>query len=87
MLMFWGFLMLSSDMFDLHKLVLRLLLPKVLVGPWNGMVGSVFASALIGCVAARRGGWFTPEKLKGRSQLEECDTCSDIHNYNDVVRS
>ena len=39
-LMFWGFLMLASDMFDLAtaNAFSGKLLPDVLVGPWNGMV-------------------------------------------------
>lgn len=72
-LMFWGFLMLSSDMFDLATAnwFSESLLPKVLVGPWNGMVELGYTSALIGCVAAlTRRVIFTPEKLKGKSQLE-----------------
>ncbi|MBE38682.1 MAG: hypothetical protein CMB07_01600 [Euryarchaeota archaeon] len=72
-LMFWGFLMLSSDMFDLATAnwFSDSLLPKVLVGPWNGMVELGYTSALIGCVAAlTRRVVFTPEKLKGKSQLE-----------------
>lgn len=72
-LMFWGFLMLSSDMLDLATAnwFSGSLLPKILVGPWNGMVELGYTSAMIGCVAAlTRRVVFTPEKLKGKSQLE-----------------
>ncbi len=72
-LMFWGFLMLSSDMFDLATAnwFSGSFLPKILVGPWNGMVELGYTSAMIGCVAAlTRRVVFTPEKLKGKSQLE-----------------
>ena len=72
-LMFWGFLMLSSDMLDLATAnwFSGELLPGALVGPWNGMVELGYASALVGCVAAlARRVVFTPEKLKGKSQLE-----------------
>lgn len=72
-LMFWGFLMLSSDMLDLATAnwFSGSLLPSALVGPWNGMVELGYASALVGCVAAlSRRVFFTPEKLKGKSQLE-----------------
>ncbi len=49
-LMFWGFLMLASDMLDL---------------------ATGYTMALIGCVSALiRRLVFTPEKLKGKSQLE-----------------
>ncbi len=72
-LMFWGFLMLSTDMFDLatanwfsHEV-----LPNFLRGPWNGIVELGYTTAFIGCVAALlRRVIFTPEKLKGKSQLE-----------------
>ena len=72
-LMFWGFLMLASDMLDLatanafsHKI-----LPDFLRGPWNGVVELGYSMALIGCVGALiRRLIFTPEKLKGKSQLE-----------------
>ncbi|MEC7681526.1 MAG: (Fe-S)-binding protein [Candidatus Thermoplasmatota archaeon] len=72
-LMFWGFLMLSTDMFDLATAnwFSGELLPTALVGPWNGMVELGYTIALIGCVAAlSRRVIFTPEKLKGKSQLE-----------------
>ena len=72
-LMFWGFLMLSSDMLDLATAnwFSGSLLPSALVGPWNGMVELGYASAFVGCVAAlARRVVFTPEKLKGKSQLE-----------------
>ena len=72
-LMFWGFLMLSTDMFDLAtaNAFSEKVLPEILVGPWNGMVELGYASALVGCVAAlARRVVFTPEKLKGKSQLE-----------------
>ena len=72
-LMFWGFLMLSTDMFDLatanffsHKI-----LPDLLRGPWNLIVETGYTIALVGCLAAlTRRVIFTPEKLKGKSQLE-----------------
>ena len=72
-LMFWGFLMLSTDMFDLATAnwFSGELLPSALVGPWNGMVELGYTIALIGCLAAlTRRVVFTPEKLKGKSQLE-----------------
>lgn len=72
-LMFWGFLMLSTDMFDLATAnwFSGELLPSALVGPWNGIVELGYTIALIGCVAAlSRRLVFTPEKLKGKSQLE-----------------
>ena len=49
-LMFWGFLMLSSDMLDLATAnwFSGSLLPSALVGPWNGMVELGYASALVG---------------------------------------
>ena len=39
-LMFWGFLMLASDMFDLAtaNAFSSKILPNLLKGPWNGMV-------------------------------------------------
>ena len=72
-LMFWGFLMLASDMFDLAtaNAFSEHVLPPVLNGPWNGMVELGYTMALIGCSAALiRRVAFTPEKLKGKSQLE-----------------
>ena len=72
-LMFWGFLMLASDMFDLAtaNAFSSKILPNLLKGPWNGMVELGYTMALIGCVAALvRRAAFTPEKLKGKSQLE-----------------
>ena len=72
-LMFWGFLMLSTDMFDLATAnwFSHNLLPDVVRGPWNLIVETGYTIALIGCCAAlRRRGVFTPEKLKGKSQLE-----------------
>ncbi len=72
-LMFWGFLMLSTDMFDLATAnwFSHNVLPDVLNGPWNGMVELGYTIALIGCVAALlRRVVFTPAKLKGKSQLE-----------------
>ncbi|RZP08066.1 MAG: (Fe-S)-binding protein [Candidatus Poseidoniales archaeon] len=72
-LMFWGFLMLASDMFDLAtaNAFSDHVLPGLLNGPWNGMVELGYTMALIGCVAALiRRVVFTPEKLKGKSQLE-----------------
>ena len=51
-LMFWGFLMLASDMFDLAtaNYFSGELLPGFIVGPWNGMVELGYTMALIGCV-------------------------------------
>ena len=72
-LMFWGFLMLSTDMFDLATAnwFSHNILPDILNGPWNGMVEFGYTIALIGCTAALlRRVVFTPEKLKGKSQLE-----------------
>ncbi|HJL65189.1 MAG TPA: hypothetical protein QGF70_06345, partial [Candidatus Thalassarchaeaceae archaeon] len=72
-LMFWGFLMLSTDMFDLAtaNYFSDNILPELLNGPWNGIVELGYFTALIGCVAAlTRRLLFTPEKLKGKSQLE-----------------
>lgn len=72
-LMFWGFLMLATDMFDLAtaNAFSKKILPLVLKGPWNGMVELGYFMALIGCIGALiRRVIFTPEKLKGKSQLE-----------------
>ena len=72
-LMFWGFLMLASDMLDLAtaNAFSDHVLPELLNGPWNGMVELGYTMALIGCVAALiRRVVFTPEKLKGKSQFE-----------------
>ena len=72
-LMFWGFLMLSTDMFDLASgnRFSEHLLPDVINPLWNGMVELGYTSALIGCfLALNRRVLFTPEKLKGKSQLE-----------------
>ncbi len=72
-LMFWGFLMLASDMFDLAtaNAFSNNILPSILYGPWNGMVELGYTMALIGCTAALiRRVAFTPEKLKGKPQLE-----------------
>ena len=72
-LMFWGFLMLASDMLDLAtaNAFSDHVLPGLLNGPWNGMVELGYTMALIGCVAALiRRIVFTPEKLKGKSQFE-----------------
>ena len=72
-LMFWGFLMLSSDMLDLATgdFFSQHILPSAIVGPWNGMVELGYTCALVGCAAAlTRRVVFTPEKLKGKSQLE-----------------
>ncbi len=72
-LMFWGFLMLSSDMLDLATAnrFSEHILPESLNGIWNGMVELGYTSALIGCfLALNRRVLFTPEKLKGKSQLE-----------------
>ena len=72
-LMFWGFLMLSTDMFDLAtaNYFSHHILPDLIRGPWNLIVETGYTIALIGCVAALlRRVVFTPEKLKGKSQLE-----------------
>ena len=72
-LMFWGFLMLSTDMFDLAtgNQFSQKVLPELLRGPWNLIVETGYTIAFIGCVAAlTRRVAFTPEKLKGKSQLE-----------------
>ncbi len=72
-LMFWGFLMLASDMFDLAtaNAFSDHILPNLLNGPWNGMVELGYTMAFIGCVPALiRRIVFTPEKLKDESQLE-----------------
>ena len=71
--MFWGFLMLSTDMFDLAtaNFFSREVLPEAMNGPWNGMVELGYAAAFLGCVAAlARRVLFTPEKLRGEPQLE-----------------
>ncbi len=72
-LMFWGFLMLSTDMFDLASgnKFSHDVLPDLLRGPWNLMVEIGYTIAFVGCVLALiRRIAFTPEKLKGKSQLE-----------------
>ena len=72
-LMFWGFLMLSTDMFDLATAnwFSHNVLPNIVRGPWNLIVETGYTLALIGCMAALiRRVIFTPEKLKGKSQLE-----------------
>ena len=72
-LMFWGFLMLSTDMFDLASgnQFSQKVLPEVVRGPWNLMVEVGYTIAFVGCVLALiRRVVFTPEKLKGKSQLE-----------------
>ncbi len=72
-LMFWGFLMLSTDMLDLvsASYFSHEIMPRFLLGPRNAMVELGYFIALIGCVAAlTRRLIFTPEKLKGKSQLE-----------------
>ena len=72
-LMFWGFLMLSTDMFDLATAnwFSHNVLPNIVRGPWNLVVETGYTIALIGCMAALiRRLIFTPEKLKGKSQLE-----------------
>lgn len=72
-LMFWGFLMLSTDMFDLATAnwFSHNILPEFTRGPWNLIVETGYTIALIGCVAALfRRVVFTPDKLKGKSQLE-----------------
>ena len=73
-LMFWGFLMLSTDMFDLasaNRFTDGLLEPLGLKWAWNGMVEVGYTMAFFGCTAAlTRRVAFTPEKLKGKSQLE-----------------
>jgi len=72
-LMFWGFLMLASDMFDLAtaNTFSDKILPDALFGPWNGMVELGYTMAFIGCVPALiRRVVFAPEKLEHESQLE-----------------
>ena len=72
-LLFWGFLMLASDMLDLAtaNFFSGRILPDLLNGPWNGMVELGYTMAMIGCVAALiRRVVFTPEKLKGKSRFE-----------------
>ncbi|MEC7686463.1 MAG: (Fe-S)-binding protein, partial [Candidatus Thermoplasmatota archaeon] len=72
-LLFWGFLMLASDMLDLAtaNFFSDRILPNFLNGPWNGMVELGYTMAMIGCVAALiRRVIFTPEKLKGKSRFE-----------------
>ena len=72
-LMFWGFLMLSTDMFDLAtaNYFSHNILPDFIRGPWNLIVETGYSIALVGCIAALfRRVVFTPEKLKGKSQLE-----------------
>ena len=72
-LMFWGFLMLGSDMLDLASAnyFSENLLPNIFKNPWNGMVELGYTTALIGATAALiRRVVFTPDKLKGKSQLE-----------------
>ena len=72
-LMFWGFLMLSTDMFDLASgnQFSQKVLPEFIRGPWNLMVEVGYTIAFVGCVLALlRRVVFTPEKLKGKSQLE-----------------
>ncbi|HIE63206.1 MAG TPA: (Fe-S)-binding protein [Candidatus Poseidoniales archaeon] len=72
-LMFWGFLMLSTDMLDLAtaNFFSNNILPEILNNPWNGIVELGYTSALIGATAALiRRTIFTPEKLKKESQLE-----------------
>ena len=72
-LMFWGFLMLSTDMFDLASgnQFSQKILPELVRGPWNLMVETGYTIAFVGCVLALvRRVVFTPEKLKGKSQLE-----------------
>ena len=53
-LMFWGFLMLSTDMFDLASgnRFSEHLLPDLINPIWNGMVELGYTSALIGCFLA-----------------------------------
>ncbi len=53
-LMFWGFLMLSSDMLDLASgnRFSEHILPSSLNPIWNGMVELGYTSALVGCFLA-----------------------------------
>ena len=72
-LMFCGFLMLYTDMVDLAtaNYFSHHILPDLVRGPWNLIVETGYTIALIGCMAALlRRIVFTPEKLKGKSQLE-----------------
>ena len=80
-LMFWGFLMLSSDMLDLATAnrFSEHVLPEALNGIWNGMVELGYTSALIGCfLALNRRVLFTPEKLKGSPNLKAMSFCSSL---------
>ena len=56
-LMFWGFLMLASDMFDLAtaNAFSTKVLPDSLNGPWNGMVE--FGPVMDACRAVGYGAW------------------------------
>ena len=75
-LIFWGFLFLASDMLDLASanFFSDRILPDLLNGPWNGMVELGYTMALVGCLAALvRRLAFTPEKLKGKSRLEQIE--------------
>ena len=88
-LMFWGFLMLSTDMFDLvgGNRFSEHILPDLLNPIWNGMVELGYTSALIGCfLALNRRVLFTPEKLKGKSQLEGNVIPFDHDNMYDRIR-
>ena len=73
-LMFWGFLMLSTDMFDLataNWFSHTLLEPIGLRGIWNGMVELGYTSALIGCTAALiRRVVFTPKNSRESHNLK-----------------
>jgi Fe-S oxidoreductase len=71
-LMFWGFLMLCTDMLDLATANrFSHALPEWFRNPWNLMVEIGYLSAFIGCIFALiRRVIFTPDKLKGKSQLE-----------------
>ena len=73
-LMFWGFLMLISDGLDLVTagwFSRALLTPIGVAGLWNGIVELGYTMAGIGATGALiRRVAFTPEKLKGKPQLE-----------------
>ena len=72
--MFWGFLMLISDGLDLVTagwFSRALLTPIGVAGLWNGIVELGYTMAGIGATGALiRRVAFTPEKLKGKPQLE-----------------
>ena len=77
-LMFWGFLMLSSDMLDLATAnrFSEHVLPEALNGIWNGMVELGYTSALIGCfLALNRRVCSRPRNSKGSPNLKAMSSC------------